>query len=63
MTDAKLIFSLVDNAETMLAASLINKVSFPVVAVKVDKRQSLPDHVIDLGDLIKPTGKIVIMLH
>lgn len=58
MTDTKLIFSLVDNADTVLEACSLNKQRVPVVALKVDQRQAIPDGAIDFENLIKPTGNI-----
>lgn len=57
MTDTKLIFSLVDNAEILLEAGSLNTIKYPVIAIKVDQRQSIPDGVIALDNLIKPSGK------
>lgn len=54
MTDTKMIFSLIEHADTVLGACSINKVSIPVVAVKVDQQQPTPAGVIELGQLIQP---------
>lgn len=59
MTDTKVIISLVDNVQTVLEVNLINKVSIPVIAVKVDQRQTMPSGVIDLETLINPAGWLV----
>lgn len=52
-----MIFCLIDNSETVLNARTMGKLSCPVVALKVDQRQSFPDGVIDFNDLTKPTSK------
>lgn len=58
MVDVKMIFSLVDNSETILeVCSLLKISSIPVVSVKVDQRQSISNGVIDFSDLVKPAGK------
>lgn len=62
MTDTKIIFSLVDNAEDMLEACSLNKVNCPIVAVRVDQRQWFPDGVIDLGCLTTPAGTVACIL-
>lgn len=52
IADTKLIFSLVDNAESVINACSINKSRIPIVSVKTDQRQSLPDKVVDFANLM-----------
>lgn len=56
MTNAKLIFCLDEDVDTVLQAGKLNSKSIPVVATKVDKRRSIPDGVIDLSLLTDPAG-------
>lgn len=57
LVDAKLIFSLVDNCPVMLKACSINTCSLPVVAMKSNQQQTIPDGIIDLKDIIDTSGK------
>lgn len=52
-----MIFSLVENAQTVLNARSINNSNYPVVAVKTDSRQSIPDGVLDFANLMELTSK------
>lgn len=60
MADAKMVFSLVENVDTLLKACLINKRKCPVVAIKSDVRDSIPDGVIDFASIMDPNGKIML---
>lgn len=57
MSNAKLIFGLVDGVPTLSAASQISKRSVPIIAIKTDKRQSLPDESIDFQEMINTKSK------
>lgn len=58
LTNAKLIFSLVDNVSTLLEAASINNSNYPVIGVKAVERQSIPDGVLDFEQLMNAAGKI-----
>lgn len=57
MADAKLVFSIVENFETIQSARTINKSNIPVVLFRANQRDTLPDGVADLSKLMSPTGK------
>lgn len=57
MTNAKLVFSLVDNIDTVRQALVINKSTIPVVAFQTNQGQSFPEGAVDLASLFEPTGK------
>lgn len=61
MTDAKLVFSVSENVETILNACSINKTKLPVVALKVDQRHSTPSGIIDFAELMKTTGTNIVV--
>lgn len=61
MVDAKLIFSLVDNAETMKAACNINKINIPVIAIKTNSQQSIPDEVVDFANIMDTQSNTIIL--
>lgn len=52
MADAKLVFSLVDNADDVLTACTINKSILPIISLKTNHHQTIPDGVIDLVNLM-----------
>lgn len=59
-----MIFSLDENVNVVLQACVINSLKCPVTAVKVDRRNSLPEGVIDFASIMDTSGKnSVLMLY
>lgn len=57
MTDAKMIFSLAENVDTVLKARAINNSCCPLVTLKTDRRQSVPSGAFDFSQLMDISGK------
>lgn len=57
VTDAKMVFCISDDIETIRNACDINKSKLPIVAFNVNEQGSLSDGVIDLNQIMEPTGK------
>lgn len=52
MTDAKMIFSLFGNTETVFKACALNKTSIPVVGIRTNSQENLPDGVVNFAELM-----------
>lgn len=57
MTNAKVIFTLVETVETIRKACVINSSSSKIFAIKENHQQTIPDGVIDFAELMDPVGK------
>lgn len=62
MTDAKMVFSIVDNAETVFKACSINNASIPKIVLKTHVQQSLPEGAVDFFDLMDLKSKDIVFL-
>lgn len=57
MADAKMIFTAVDNASNIVSALALSNSSIPVVAIKTNQRDPIPDGMVDLAKLMDLSGK------
>lgn len=61
MTDAKLVISLIDNANHVKMANKLNKSNIPVVAIKLNPAQSLPDGVLDFAEIMNIKSNVLLV--
>lgn len=57
MSSPKMIIGIVEGMETLTSARSLAQLSIPIVAIKTDKQQTIPDGIINFSEISDPKSE------